>query len=96
MATLPTLTESRNGAAAPSRGDGLPRLMRQTTRHHLSPAARPGMNDQEDRPRHLRRYTETYLGPKGRLNPYDRVGLWAVAFHLLLMVAIFCLLLPRG
>lgn len=70
--------------------------MRQTPRQYLSPTARLDVKEQEDRPRHLRRYTETYLGPKGRMHPYDRVGLWAVAFHLLLMVAIFCLLLPRG
>lgn len=54
------------------------------------------MNDQDDRPRHLRRYTHPEIGPKGRFDDHDRIGLWAILGQLLLVVAIICLLLPRG
>lgn len=50
---------------------------------------------QDDRPRHLRRYTETYLGPKGRLHPSDRIGLWAIVAQAVFLLVAAVVVLGR-
>lgn len=49
---------------------------------------------QDDRPRHLRRYVPTDLGPRG-LNSNDRIGLWAIAAHVVFFIVAAALALGR-
>lgn len=45
-------------------------------------------------PRHLRRFVPTDLGPRG-LNRDDRIGLWAIAGHLVFFIVAAVLVLGR-
>lgn len=54
------------------------------------------MNHDDQTPKHLQRYVPPPLGERGRFNPYDRVGLWAILGHIILIVLIYSTLLPRG
>lgn len=49
---------------------------------------------EDEIPRHLRRYVPSDLGPRG-LNPADRIGLWAIAGHVIFFIVAAVLVLGR-
>ncbi|MFG1300563.1 hypothetical protein V5F49_12280 [Xanthobacter sp. V3C-3] len=50
---------------------------------------------QDETPRHLRRYSEPDIGPKGRFDGDDKKGLWAIAAHITFFLVAAALVLGR-
>lgn len=50
---------------------------------------------EDDTPLHLRRYVPPPMGIKGRLHPDDRIGVWAIAAHVLFFIVAAVLVLGR-